>query len=74
MRVSKLQSFAGGLMLLLAIITVSVYGESYDNGTSADTIKIVTPADKSQIDAGEEWMILADRESTTQRESTRCRR
>jgi hypothetical protein len=55
MRVSKLQLFAGGLMLLLAILTVSVSGESYDDGTSAESIKIVTPADKSQIDAGEEY-------------------
>jgi hypothetical protein len=55
MRVSKLQSFAGGLILLLAILTLNVHGESYNNDSSESPIKIVSPADKSQIDAGEEY-------------------
>ncbi len=55
MRVSKLQSFASGFMLLLAIFTLSAHGESYDNDSSAANIKIVSPADKSQVDAGEEY-------------------
>jgi hypothetical protein len=55
MKVTKLQFFASGLILLLAILTLSARAESYDESSSTDSIKIVSPADKSQIDAGEEY-------------------
>ncbi len=56
MRVSKLQFFTGGLLLLLAILALGVDAGSYGNPSSAAaSIKIVSPADKDQIDAGEEY-------------------
>jgi hypothetical protein len=57
MKVSKLKLFAGGLMLLLAIFTVSVQAQSYGKGSSVGSIKILSPDDKSQIDAGEEYSL-----------------
>jgi hypothetical protein len=52
MKSSKLRLSVGGFILLLAILALNAHGESY---APAASIKIASPADKSQIDAGEEY-------------------
>lgn len=53
MNSSKLRLSVGGLVLLLAILALNAHGAS--NDSPAVGIQITSPADKSQIDAGEEY-------------------
>jgi len=53
MKSSKLRLSVGGFILLLAILALNAHGAS--NVSPAVGIKITSPADKSQIDAGEEY-------------------
>ena len=53
MNSSKLRLSVGGLIVLLAILALNAHGAN--NVSPAVNINITSPADNSQIDAGEEY-------------------
>jgi hypothetical protein len=58
MNISKVHKIVAPLILMLALIGTSLLADNYSkNESSAASIKILSPADKARIDAGEEYAL-----------------
>jgi hypothetical protein len=54
MKLSKMRWMQLGLIALFAILSAVLHADNYSKASAAN-IKIVSPADKSEVDAGEEY-------------------
>jgi hypothetical protein len=55
MKIWNFNKIAAVVMILLATVALSVSADQYGQDASGASIKILSPADKAQVDAGEQY-------------------